>query len=712
MKKIFRKAITVLGSVALIGATVGAAAAAAYPAPFTSNTAIVVGANAAPSDNIAASSIASNLDAASAGSAVTTLTGATGVTEDEVVLGGVINVSGYKVQTRMTDSKISSLLDEKISWDDGDGSDDYDIHEEIVINGDMSILTSFNDEDLTDVALSNNLALEYRYYFDDAIPISASTAADADDLYLTILGKSYEVTNITDTTITVVTSEEVSVGIGESVTVEGKTYTVDDLSTLSARVNGVTLTIDGSSKKINGLQVEASDVFYNDNFPEQASVTLKIGDDISKTYTSGDEYIGEDEDDPLWTWTFSTPTVSGGYIGVAYNADVDDADDNDAGSSIKYVGATGYLLPENFGEVKLDGLTDVDYEDITVKFTTMNLYDVGTTAESESQPVVVISAESTSAISINSATEETDEIYVYYAKAGSETNISSTNGSIEIFYRDHEGDFTPTNRARFEIDYDLGVTNNLTEVEVASIEVGDSTVSVSVTVASGVTTLSFSNPSDATTVASYDIDLDLGGENVVQAAGEFTQLGTTIDDADVNDIKVRETDVSTKEESIMNYYGMIVAKDDAGGIEGNADADEVVISIPSDQVFASVSVVAGGEVTTTGEAGVMTVMDSAVSTVAGKNLVVVGGSAINSVAAELLGGAYSEAAFTSATGVAAGEFLINSYDRSGKTALLVAGYNAADTEKAVTYLLNNDVDTTVGTKIKGTSATEATVVTA
>ena len=59
MKKLFRKATTVLGSVALIGATVGMAAAASYPEPFTSNTAIVVGANAAPSDNIAAASFAS-----------------------------------------------------------------------------------------------------------------------------------------------------------------------------------------------------------------------------------------------------------------------------------------------------------------------------------------------------------------------------------------------------------------------------------------------------------------------------------------------------------------------------------------------------------------------------------------------------------------------------------------------------------------------------
>lgn len=74
MRNIFRKALTVLGSAALIGSTIGVAAAAAYPAPFTSNTAIVVGANAAATDNIAATTIAADLDAASAGSSLGTST--------------------------------------------------------------------------------------------------------------------------------------------------------------------------------------------------------------------------------------------------------------------------------------------------------------------------------------------------------------------------------------------------------------------------------------------------------------------------------------------------------------------------------------------------------------------------------------------------------------------------------------------------------------
>jgi len=137
--------------------------------------------------------------------------------------------------------------------------------------------------------------------------------------------------------------------------------------------------------------------------------------------------------------------------------------------------------------------------------------------------------------------------------------------------------------------------------------------------------------------------------------------------------------------------------------------DSIKIIYHGGEVESSVYVTEAGA-SISGEAGVMTVSDANVASVAGKNLVVVGGSAINSVAAELLGGALSEGAFTDATGVAAGEFLIQSFTRSGKTALLVAGYTAADTEKAVTYLLNNDVDTTVGKKYKGTSGTEASLV--
>jgi hypothetical protein len=106
--------------------------------------------------------------------------------------------------------------------------------------------------------------------------------------------------------------------------------------------------------------------------------------------------------------------------------------------------------------------------------------------------------------------------------------------------------------------------------------------------------------------------------------------------------------------------------------------------------------------------GVVVVMDSEVGSVSSKNLIIVGGSCINSAAATVLGSAYCGAAFTQATGVGSGQFLIKGYSgafTSGKIALIVAGYNTEDTVNAATYLTTKTVDT--DKEYKGTSATEA-----
>jgi len=109
--------------------------------------------------------------------------------------------------------------------------------------------------------------------------------------------------------------------------------------------------------------------------------------------------------------------------------------------------------------------------------------------------------------------------------------------------------------------------------------------------------------------------------------------------------------------------------------------------------------------------GNMIFTDAESASYGSKNVIVVGGSCINSAAASLVGGAYCGPSFTSATGIGAGEFLIKGYASSSVTskhALLVAGYDAADTAHAATYLVNKDVDTSKS--YKGTSATEATLV--
>lgn len=118
------------------------------------------------------------------------------------------------------------------------------------------------------------------------------------------------------------------------------------------------------------------------------------------------------------------------------------------------------------------------------------------------------------------------------------------------------------------------------------------------------------------------------------------------------------------------------------------------ISYPDNQVHAEIymaevaaSITPG---TTTGGGGgqVMIVKDSEITSVSTKNLVVVGGSCINAVAAKILGSETPLCAedFTEKTGTGVGQYIIKSvvspYNEN-KVALLVAGYEAADTVNAV-----------------------------
>jgi hypothetical protein len=108
------------------------------------------------------------------------------------------------------------------------------------------------------------------------------------------------------------------------------------------------------------------------------------------------------------------------------------------------------------------------------------------------------------------------------------------------------------------------------------------------------------------------------------------------------------------------------------------------------------------------------ILDTEISSAAGKNLVVVGGSCVNTVAADLLGSSspMCGADWESVTGVGSGSFLIQTFERTGgKVATLVAGYNAGDTQNAATALTTQTVDTTAGQKYTGSTATSITSVT-
>jgi hypothetical protein len=154
-------------------------------------------------------------------------------------------------------------------------------------------------------------------------------------------------------------------------------------------------------------------------------------------------------------------------------------------------------------------------------------------------------------------------------------------------------------------------------------------------------------------------------------------------------------------------YGAITLKDSSDSKRPTA-----TISYPDNQVYAQAyvsstdAVVSSGNSTTT----IVPVKDSDIATVSTKNLIVVGGSCINTVAAKLLGSdtPICGADFTTKTGVSSGSYLIQTFASPYATstvATLVAGYEAADTTNAVNSLKTNKPDTTAGKKFTGTTAT-------
>ncbi len=178
------------------------------------------------------------------------------------------------------------------------------------------------------------------------------------------------------------------------------------------------------------------------------------------------------------------------------------------------------------------------------------------------------------------------------------------------------------------------------------------------------------------------------------------------------DDKQLDTDSDVYED--MDYYGVIATTD-----KGTSSQYTTSISYPDSQVYGeiyvaeeSAEITSTSGTTTTTQLGDVLVKDSEVSSVSSKNLIIVGGSCINSAAAHVLGGSYCGASFTEQTTVGSGQFLLQGVAgayTSGKIALLVAGYDAPDTVNAATYVRTQAFDTSK--KYVGSSSTTAELIT-
>ncbi len=687
----FKKYAFIIASIFILVATFGVAiATTTYPLPFVqdgeADVAIVYGANSATSDLTAVNKISDNLKSvfdsfydewkAPSGN----FSSSVGITESEVFLGTLLsNSENGDLRDAFTDNQVSSLIDDKIYWDDGVSSKtSFNVHEEILL-GDMSLITTLDERDLEGVALTNNKDLEYLYVFEENLNTTRIGHEDADVLEVNILGREYEVEEFGDDYMTVSTSKENILKAGESVSADGITITVEDIFDNMVQVNNE-LIDEGKTETVDGLKVSVISIAYHSSETSPSKVILRVGKEIYTTYNDGDAYIGEDESNPTWVWTISEPGVAKGFIGVKYDQKEIDSDDN-----LVYIGES-YAFPENYAAVSFDGLTEVEYENFEVSFDERDLYSSeGHKGEiiRDNVPVSVLSGpqEDSFVISVRGDEVETDTLYLRYNPEVEEINNNGENWNstskewegntttmlegVDVFFSDVGEDYGSSVKARFAF-----TLTNESDGDIGDLVYEDTTLEISI---------------DGKILRIGELSIELGMINK-----EFTHLGEFSETAVSNEIKIGIKSVGNEDEDVLSYDGLILYSS-----ESNAEDDEVIFGVPSEPVYATISVLGIGENVideTVPQFGSIIVKDTEVSSVSSKNLIVVGGSCINSVAAKLLGSdvPLCGAAWTAKTDVGVGQFLVKEYTspyNSEKIAFLVAGYEAADTTAAVNSLL-------------------------
>jgi hypothetical protein len=197
-----------------------------------------------------------------------------------------------------------------------------------------------------------------------------------------------------------------------------------------------------------------------------------------------------------------------------------------------------------------------------------------------------------------------------------------------------------------------------------------------------------------------------GNLNVSNLYINLTTSGTTTKKVTASTVGGTYTAYET--ESNSKLWESYVYSDLASRVtldKANSDQYSADVEYHGGEVFANVYISSPSVVITPGTGGqVLVFRDNEVESFKGKNLIVVGGSCINMAAAKILGSdtVLCGDDFTLAAKVSAGGYIIKTvtspYNAAGatKVAMLVAGYNAADTQAAVAKLLSTGAKSDVG----------------
>ena len=722
-KRIIRKIAPLAASALMLGSTIGFAAAAdlaTFPQPYVSSAgvadvAIVIGADAAAQDTIAATDIQSSLVVPTGAGTTTTVSG--GEVKD-IPLGYNLNDNNYGWSSAITDSDVPSLFDDNVHIAIGDVSDDYAVHEEVVFANGLAIRTGLNlttpSDDYKDkpfLALDQK-AITYRYVFDESVKKGnyLSNASTDEPVTLDILGKHVEITAADKTNgddLTALVGDKFTLAEGESKDVGGKTVTllqVGSDGSINVDVDGESKIVgSGNTKTIGGLRVKNHARIYSTATGAVGRATIIAGSKTSDTFNSGDEFIGEDEDDPDWIWQLSNLNGADDSgkpkINVTWDQVWTDSDE------VLYEGDS-LTLPGGYVTIKLDGLTEGVWRDFVIKSTSTELRNStggndggGEEWNTSSQKVLMIEALNSdqngfklpsSGVASSCAGKETDKIFLYGYK--NNDNKGAHKANVSVYWWDHDN---PGKSPKWCGTVGNSSANKMT----VTVQHEDATFNLDIAIPAGNT---FSN---AKIEGQVRLVLGRGEQQYVNltinttANGFEYGFGTKDGNAQSGDVRVAGSmgpgykDVGTWEDNTLTVDGLKIYDPDEWG-----DSNKFKFGIPRDEntdFRANVEVYGPGATTTTTgtqftKAPSATFLDTQIDTVKDRNIISVGGSAVNRVSAKILGLTYptygGDQAWQDATGVTGeGQALIKVFDSpytTGKVAMIVAGWTGVDTQRA------------------------------
>ncbi len=755
MKFNFRKISAIAASALMTGMTMGVAAAANYPAPFVSggvaNAAVVYGTGDGVSrlDLVEANNIQNSLAKFVSGGSVVVEGGESFVLEKaskKFHLGDSLTT----IYSSLDDGELKNFLADG-TYKDGDVDEDYE--QTITLsNKDLKLFSDreYNNKEPTFgfVWNSGTKILEYKIKFDSEIPWGKIKETD-----IPIMDKTFYVISAKEGEMVILDSaEKVVLAEGDSVTVGGKTVSIEYIEKDAVKFN-----VDGQITKTlsdhefaelsDGSYIVANDVMFASKESGISKVefsigagqlTLSDGQEIesNKNAIDGLEVVFDDSATGLTAltleWYADDKTFLTEENALTMPAPFD---------SIRLV-FDGLNFPSSSEKITIepgDTLT-IDMENYKLPFIWWDDNSDTPHFGEDGYPLKLATATNTTAYNSSTANltdgfdvKRYDRILVTLM----DNDLSDIEtGHFEVTKIDYtaDNDFTVTIKDLISSDTitfenKLNESKEFGEIEINLVSVngvGDGNAyfkfkklagtSIEHNVIVSETGLMVTLPTSlAVDMVNTGVDIEFKEQDkdgdVGQGSGAVT--ATVVADAtdDVLYVASHTATPSFETESKSKIHIAYLESDLASKVTLDKSGTDNVLEIEyyGEEVPAKVMVVGGDATVSSGDINtkdILVVKDTEVSSVATRNLIVVGGSCINSAAAALVGGSKCGASWTEATGVGQGQFLIKGYADSTITtgfALLVAGYDVDDTVKASTYLTNKVVDTSKA--LKGTSST-------